>query len=1083
MKQLITLNLMLALVIVIADGVNAQNTIVPDGTLGSESSIVQPLFDGADFDGITGGATRGDGLFHSFSQFNVGSGLNAYFLTNPDVRNIFVRVTGNERSTILGQLGTRNGQVGSLSPSSASLFFLNPNGIVFGPQGRLDVAGSFIGTTASSFRFPDGREFSAINPQAAPILNVSTPLGLQFGQTVEPIELNGARLFVGDQAKNIALMGGEVRFGTNSLVYSPTGRIDVGAVSRNEVVEIGLQEGEWAFDYTSVNTFQDIMVENTRVFSRSDTIDKVANIFIYGKDIIFKNGPGVATSVQGTQVGGNIFIQARGKLSLQTQPGQRRANISTNNESNGRSAGSNLQINAAALELQASSIDTATFGAGRAGNLNIFVDGDILLSGEFPFRSSSGRIVGFPSQISSIIVDADAASATGNISIRARNLNLLNGGQIILNDGQIISPVSDRADIQGRIDIQLSDRAVFSGATSEGSPSGLFNEQFQAQNLDPNFGPDIGIRFSARSLLLDRGAQISTKSLFDGNARSIEINVTDEIILQGSRLLRSSSGRSTIIASGIISEKLNGLGNSGSININTGTLKVLNGTSINSQLSRTDFSELGFPATPNGITQGQSGNIKIVASQAVIVDGDADNPIDLRLPGSTNIYTPSRIDSSLGSSANGQGGNISIQAGNVNVTNGGQILTSNISAQGNAGGIEIVADQLLVAGTGQETDPDIFNVSRIASETRFTDRGDGGKIQIRARQVDLINGGSILTSNIGSIGNAGRVSVIGNEVNIVGQSQQNFPSGIFSNVSSPNSFIREEVQLSIDTFDFYKFTLPIEAIGNGGKIEVKARNLNILEGGEISARNSGQGNSGVIDIQATDRINLSDANIRTTSEKTAGGSISLASQGILLQGSSDIQTQVFSGIGNGGNIDLSANWIVLLDDSDILAFAKDGRGGNIQFSTRAFFAENYKPRFVADPQTLLNNGQVDINASGAVSGVISFPDSSYVQNSLNPLNQNVIDPNQLIAKTCIRRNRNSQGSLYVLGAGGLPDRPGDLRMTQYPTGDVQEIMPSRPPAPNNGGAKPWQKGDPIVEPQGAYQLANGEWILAQECGV
>jgi large exoprotein involved in heme utilization and adhesion len=131
---------------------------------------------------------------------------------------------------------------------------------------------------------------------------------------------------------------------------------------------------------------------------------------------------------------------------------------------------------------------------------------------------------------------------------------------------------------------------------------------------------------------------------------------------------------------------------------------------------------------------------------------------------------------------------------------------------------------------------------------------------------------------------------------------------------------------------------------------------------------------------------------------------------------------------------------------------------------------------VSDPKTLLENAAVDINASGAVSGLISFPDSSYVQNSLNPLNQNVIDPNQLIAKTCIRRDRNTQGSLYVLGAGGLPDRPGDLRATQYPTGEVRDLSPPI-------ADKPWQKGDPIVEPQGAYQLSNGEWVLSQECGV
>ncbi|WAL61471.1 hypothetical protein [Thermocoleostomius sinensis] len=27
----------------------------------------------------------------------------------------------------------------------------------------------------------------------------------------------------------------------------------------------------------------------------------------------------------------------------------------------------------------------------------------------------------------------------------------------------------------------------------------------------------------------------------------------------------------------------------------------------------------------------------------------------------------------------------------------------------------------------------------------------------------------------------------------------------------------------------------------------------------------------------------------------------------------------------------------------------------------------------------------------------------------------------------------------------------------------------------------WQPGDPIVEPQGAYQLEDGRWVLSREC--
>lgn len=48
----------------------AQNNIVNDDTLGTENSVVTEA-DGTT-DEISGGATRGVNLFHSFREFNIG---------------------------------------------------------------------------------------------------------------------------------------------------------------------------------------------------------------------------------------------------------------------------------------------------------------------------------------------------------------------------------------------------------------------------------------------------------------------------------------------------------------------------------------------------------------------------------------------------------------------------------------------------------------------------------------------------------------------------------------------------------------------------------------------------------------------------------------------------------------------------------------------------------------------------------------------------------------------------------------------------------------------------------------------------
>jgi filamentous hemagglutinin family protein len=148
--------------------------IVPDNTLGSESSLVTPNVNirGLPAERIDGGAVRGSALFHSFSEFNVNNGQRVYFSNPAGIADIFSRVTGSNISNILGTLGVDGG---------ANLFVLNPNGILFGPNAQLDIQGSFLATTGSSFKFSDGSDFSATNPQAAPLLSINVTPGVQWG--------------------------------------------------------------------------------------------------------------------------------------------------------------------------------------------------------------------------------------------------------------------------------------------------------------------------------------------------------------------------------------------------------------------------------------------------------------------------------------------------------------------------------------------------------------------------------------------------------------------------------------------------------------------------------------------------------------------------------------------------------------------------------------------------------------------------------------------------------------------------------------------------------------------------------------
>ena len=164
---------------------------------------------------ITGGTQASSNLFHSFLEFSIPTGNTAYFNNPLAIENIFSRITGASASEIDGLIRA-NG--------SANLFLLNPNGILFGPNARLEIGGSFTGSTGDRIVFADGTQFSATDTASQPLLTISTPLGVQYGTKPSGAITNAGNLAV-QSKQNLILFGTNVT-STGQLI-APGGIVQV----------------------------------------------------------------------------------------------------------------------------------------------------------------------------------------------------------------------------------------------------------------------------------------------------------------------------------------------------------------------------------------------------------------------------------------------------------------------------------------------------------------------------------------------------------------------------------------------------------------------------------------------------------------------------------------------------------------------------------------------------------------------------------------------------------------------------------------------------------------------------------------
>ncbi|WP_138500824.1 filamentous hemagglutinin N-terminal domain-containing protein [Nostoc sp. PA-18-2419] len=903
---LLTLEVNLVLVLlsgIVSCSVKAQ--IIPDGTLGNQNSVVVPdNLNGSPIDRINGGAIQGSNLFHSFQEFNINDGAKAYFTNPGGISNILTRVTGNNASNILGTLGVLG---------NANLFFINPHGIVFGPNARLDLGGSFVASSADSLVFDNGLKFSATNPQAPPLLTVNIPVALQLRQNPESIVNQSVGLYLLPE-NTLALVGGNVILDGGNLQVAG-GRIELGGLTGAGTVGFNIQESQGIPRVASLSFPNN--VERGDVSLSKEAVVNVAaggggSIAINSRNVNIEGGgrllAGIAPGLgsPGTEAG-NIEINASDHVVFSGVSVNRSISGAFNQVEAGAQGNSgDINIKANSLEVSdGAQLNASTQGQGNSGTIRAIASDRVVIDGQSVIDPRSSLL----SQ-----VRENAQGNSGGIEINAGSVQVTNGGFLDTN-------TLGRGD-SGKIRITAAGQAVFGGESRYNSLSAV-----QSQVENGAVGKSGGIEINAGSVAITNGAQLGASTSGQGDAGTIAINARDGVVVDG-------ESQKNFLSTVFSQVQQNAVGNSGGIEINAGSVAITNGAQLSASTSG----------------QGDAGTIAINARDGVVVDGESQK----------NFL--STVFSQVQQNAVGNSGGIEINAGSVAITNGAQ-LSASTSGQGNAGTIAINArDGVVVSGESQKN-----FLSTVFSQVQQNAVGNSGGIEINAGSFAITNGAQLSASTSGQ-GNAGTIDINARDgVVVSGESIYNFRTSILSQVfdgavgksggiaiNTPilevtkGAFLDASTKSSGDAgairiaasdrviFDGESSKgngsaatseVTAAAIGNSGGIEISTPILRVTNGAQLNTTTLGKGNSGAIQVTATDNVVVDgtsgDRSLSSSLASEVGIGATGASQGITITtphlqiGNAGFVSANTNGNGNAGNINVTANNIDLFSGGQI----------------------------------------------------------------------------------------------------------------------------------------------------------------------
>lgn len=550
--------------------------IVPDSTLNTQINLVDQQ------QKITGGIEKGKNLFHSFQEFSPNANFDTHFDNHNNINNIFTRVTGDSASLINGIIKT-NG--------NASLFILNPSGIIFGNNAQLEIGGSFIATTAESIIFADGTIFDIQINNTSPLLTVSTPIGLQYGNAPGAISSNNTEPITLDVSpedeihlgNTIAFLGGDVNL-QNISIKASSGNVEIASLSDREILNLHSITNGWELNFDNVENFKDIQIhQDSQIIAGG----KLGKINLRGKNIILSSGTNIENATNSNFEGGNTSLFATNYIDLNniflSNPvGAGVDEIGFPLEHTVTGKGGDLRIEAQEIKIRNGSLITSITLSQGAG-------GDIIIN-----ASESLELSGFNESFSSLILSGvSGAGEGGNVQI--------NTGKLVIADGARVDSSTFASGKAGNIVVNAHESISVSGSksflSSNFNQEVKFNSGFSASSgfegsSIPYLGESGSVTINTPQLSMKDGGEISVSNFGTEDAGNIKINFGELLLIDDSQIAAKTASK-----------------NGGSIKVN-GKQIILRGEA--NITATADFNKDG--------RDGNGGNISITSDNLVMFD-------------------------------------------------------------------------------------------------------------------------------------------------------------------------------------------------------------------------------------------------------------------------------------------------------------------------------------------------------------------------------------------------------------------------------------------------------------------------------